>query len=41
MNTEMLDLASEGLEDKGYVVLAAALNGLLDDVVSVLILDAS
>lgn len=41
MNTEMLNLAGKGLEDKGYVVLAAALDGLLDNVVSVLVLDAS
>jgi hypothetical protein len=41
MNTEMLNLTSKGLENKRDVVLAAALNGLLDDMVTVLVLDAS
>lgn len=37
----MLDLAGEGLENKRYVFGVATLDGLLDDVVSILILDAS
>lgn len=41
VNTQMLDLAGEGLENKRYVFGVATLDGLLDDVVSILILDAS
>lgn len=41
MDTQMLDLASESLEDKRYVFGVATLDGLLDDVVPVLVLDAS
>ena len=41
MDTQMLNLASERLEDERYVFGVATLDGLLDDVVPVLILDAS
>jgi hypothetical protein len=41
VNTQMLDLTGKGLENKGYVFGVATLDGLLDDVVSILILDAS
>ena len=41
MNTQVLDLTSKCLEHKRYVVGVASLDGLLDNVVSVLILDAS
>ena len=41
MNTQVLNLTSKCLEHKRYVVSMASLDGLLDNVVSVLILDAS
>jgi len=41
MDTQMLNLASKGLEDERNVLSVATLDGLLDDVVSVLVLDAS
>lgn len=41
MDTQMLNLASESLEDKRYVVGVTTLDGLLNDMISVLILDAS
>lgn len=41
VDTEVLDLASESLEDERYVFGVATFDGLLDDVVSVLVFDAS
>jgi hypothetical protein len=37
----MLNLTSESLENERYVVGVATLDGLLNDMVSVLVLDAS
>jgi hypothetical protein len=41
MYTQMLNLTSESLENKRNVVSVATLDGLLDDMVSVLVLDTS
>jgi hypothetical protein len=41
VNTQMLNLTSESLEHKRYIFGVATLDGLLDDMVSVLVLDAS
>jgi hypothetical protein len=41
VNTQMLNLASESLENKRYVVGVATLDSLLDDMISVLVFDAS
>lgn len=41
VDTQMLNLTSKGLEHKRYIFGVATLDGLLDDMVSVLVLDAS
>jgi hypothetical protein len=41
MYTQMLNLTSESLENKRYVVGVTTLDSLLDDMVAVLVLDAS